>query len=118
MRSCEHAAWSWREKEETKMMMGGMMAWMMFWMFFGTLLFIAVIGVVIWLVVRALRPQRQSLTAPLSPQQEPPAYQQGYQPTVTEPETYQEGGQTYPYSEQPSATYPPAPQAQREQQHT
>ena len=97
------------------MMMGGM-AWMFFWMFFGTLLFIAVIGVVIWWLMRALRPQRTPMTLPPRQPQGPPPYQQGYQSTVPEPETYQEGGQTYPYPEPPSATYPHSPHAPQEQQ--
>src|SRR6266700_3895535 len=97
------------------MMMGGM-AWMFFWMFFGTLLFIAVIVAVVWLLVRALRSPRMPMTPPPRPQQESPPYQQGYQSTVPEPETYQEGGQTYPYPEPPSATYPRIPQEQQEQQ--
>jgi predicted lipid-binding transport protein (Tim44 family) len=99
------------ERKDKTMMMGGM-AWMFFW----TLLFIAVIVAVIWLVVRALRPQRIPMTTPPGQSQGPSPYQQGYQSTVPEPETYQEGGQTYPYPEQPFATYPHTPQEQQEQQ--
>jgi hypothetical protein len=100
----------YREKEEKTMMM----AWMMIWMVVGTLLFLALIVAVIWLLVRALRPQRTPMTPPPLMRQEQSPYQQGYQPTGPAPETYQEGDQTYPSPEQPSATYPPAPPQQQE----
>jgi len=92
------------------MMMGGM-AWMFFW----TLLFIALIAALTWLLVRAFRSQR--IPMPPSPllRQNQPLYQQGYSPPASESEIYEEGGRTYPYSEQPSATYPQAPPPQQEQ---
>jgi hypothetical protein len=86
------------------MMMGGMMAWMWFWMVFGTLLFIALIVVVIWLLVRAFRSQRMPTT--------PPSYQRGSLPPVSGAETYEEGGRAYSYPEQPSTTYPQEQQGQ------
>jgi predicted lipid-binding transport protein (Tim44 family) len=84
------------------MMMGGMI-----WMFLGFLLFLAVIVAVIWLLVRAFRAPRMSMT--------PPQYQQQAPPPVPGPQTYEEGGSAHPYPEQPSATYPQTPQEQQEQ---
>lgn len=95
------------------MMMDGMMMPMFFWMILGTLLFLAVIVAVIWLLVRALRPQRMPTTQPWQQQNPSPPYQQGYSSPGSGSETYQEGGRTHPYSEQPSATYPQEQQEQR-----
>ena len=78
---------------------------MFFWMVLGTLLLLALLVAVIWLLMRAFRSQKTPSEPPWQPQG-PQPYQQGSHSTVPESETYHEGGQTYPYPEQPSAIYP------------
>lgn len=88
------------------MMMGGMMMWMLLLMVFGALLFLALIAAVIWLLVRAFRSPRQPT---MQQRQTQPQYERGYSSSAPGFEAYEEGGRTYPYSEQPSARYPHAP---------
>ncbi len=75
-------------------------------MLIGVLVCVAIIGVVVWLVMRSL--QNKQAPPPLSlPQQQPP-YQmseQGYQPLPQQSsETYQEGEKQYSYPQ--SGQYP------------
>ncbi len=92
-------------------MMFGIGAYVVFWTMVGTLLCLLLIGACTWLVVNLLKKQR---TPPMhytpQPQDAYQDYQQGYQPQQQPPETYQEGGQHYPYPlpqyEQPQAQYP------------
>jgi hypothetical protein len=92
--------------------MYGMMFGMFFWWIFGTVLFLALIAGVIWLLVRALRAPRQPQMPPPWYQQESPPYQRSAPGTGTQ--TYEEGGQRYSYPEQPSSPPPQAPPAQQE----
>ncbi len=93
-------------------MMGGPgMFVMMLWMSIGILLFIALVAVVIWLLVRWLNKQ-QTPTMPYTPQRQDAyqPYRQGYQPPQPPPETPRESGQQYqspqPQYEQPQVQYP------------
>jgi len=89
-------------------MMGAMIGFMVL----GTLFFIVVLAVAIWLLVNFLN-RRQTPPMPSTPPQNPyQRYEQGYQPTPTMPETYREGGRhdRYPQPkqeyDQPYVTYP------------
>ena len=92
--------------------MMGMMGAMMGFMIVGTLFFIVVLAVAIWLLVSFLN-RRQAPPMPSTPPQNPyQRYEQGYQPAPTMPEAYQEGGQRDRSSQpkqqfdQPSVPYP------------
>ena len=82
----------------------GMMGAMMGFMIVGTLFFIVVLAVAIWLLVSFLN-RRQTPPMPYTPPPQNP-YQR-YEPTPTMPETYQEGGQhsAYPPHEHSYAQY-------------
>jgi hypothetical protein len=92
------------------MMMCGVL-WLLFWTFLSSLLFIAVLGTVIWLVMRVFRSPHMLMTLPFWHQQKSPhpPYQRGYGDPGVEPETYEEGGRAYSYPEQPSPLYQPHP---------
>ncbi len=76
-------------------------------MLIGVLVCIAIIGAVVWLVMRSLK-NKQATPLSSLPQQQPP-YQmngQGYQPRPQQSsETYQEGEKQYSYPQ--SGQYPP-----------
>ena len=85
--------------------MMGMMGAMMVFMVIGTLIFLAVVVGVIWLLVRWLN-GRQTPPMPDTP---PPQnayqrYEQGYQSPQPMPDTYRESGQ-YDRSPQPKQEY-------------
>lgn len=89
-------------------MMFGMGIDMFFWLALATLVCLLLIGICIWLVVGWLKKQR----APMMQDTQQPrdayeVYERGYQPQQQPPETYQEGGQLYSYSqnEHPQAQY-------------
>ena len=94
----------------------GMMSAMMVFMVLGGLLFLVVLAVVIWLVVR-WQNQRQTQPMPDTPPAQNPyqRYEQGYQPPQPMPEIYQEGGR-HDRSPQPKQQfdepYIPYPQEQ------
>ncbi len=94
----------------------GMMGAMMVFMVLGGLLFLVVLAVVIWLVVR-WQNQRQTQPMPDTPPAQNPyqRYEQGYQPPQPMPEIYQEGGR-HDRSPQPKQQfdepYIPYPQEQ------
>lgn len=95
------------------MMMGGMTL-MFFWMGFGTLLFLVLIGAVIWLLVSVSHAQNryggspwQQMNTPSRQQFGLPGYSQGYPGTVPGPEISEEGRRTSSYAEQHSVVeYP------------
>ncbi|GAC1342186.1 MAG: hypothetical protein NVSMB27_00720 [Ktedonobacteraceae bacterium] len=99
------------------MMPGTGMFAMMLWMPIGILLFIALVVVVIWLLVRWSNNQKSS-TMLHTPQRQVPyeqpdqPYQQGYQPRQQMPETYQEDEMQHQYPQpkqeydQPQISYP------------
>ena len=92
-------------------MMGGPgMVVMMLWMAIGILLFIALVAVVIWFLVRWLNKQ-QTPTMPFTSQRQDSyqPYQQGYQPSQppeTPPESRQQDQSPQPQYEQPQVQYP------------
>ncbi len=93
------------------LMMGPEMFAMMLWMAMGTLLFIVIVAVVIWFLVRWLNKQQTPTMPPASQRQDSyQPYQQGYQPPQPTPETPRERGQQYqspePQYEQPQVEYP------------
>ncbi len=77
------------------------------WMTIGILLCLALMATLVWLFVRWLNHQKAPT---MQPQDSYQMYEQGYRPQQRTPETYQEGGQQYPYPqaqyEQPQAQYP------------
>ena len=96
--------------------MMSMMGAMMGFMIVGALFFIVVLAVAIWLLVSFLN-RRQTPPMPYTPPPQNPyqRYEQGYQPTPTMPETYQEGGRhdRYPQPKQQyDQPYVPYPQEQ------
>lgn len=94
-------------------MMFGMATSLFFWLVLGTLLCLLLIGLCIWLVAGWLKQQRTPLMqdAP-QPRDAYEGYEQGYQPHVPPPVTYQEGGQRYSYSQN---EYPQTPYQEMEQ---
>ncbi len=96
--------------------MMGMMGTMMGLMLLGGLLFLVVLAVVIWLLVRWLN-QRQTPPISYTPPSQNPSqrYEQGYQPPQPMSEIYQEGGR-HDRSPQPKQQfdepYIPYPQEQ------
>ncbi len=94
----------------------GMMGTMMGLMVLGTLFFLVVLAVVIWLLFNFLN-RRQVPPAPYTPRSQYPyqRYEQGYQPPQPLSETYQEGGRhdRYPQPKQEfDQPYVPYPQEQ------
>jgi predicted lipid-binding transport protein (Tim44 family) len=93
--------------------MMGMMGAMMGFMLLGTLFFIVVLVVAIWLLVSFLN-KRQTPPMPYTPNPYQ-RYEQGYQPPQPLSETYQEGGRhdRYPQPKQEfDQPYVPYPQEQ------
>ncbi len=92
-------------------MMGPEMFAMMLWMAMGTLIFIVIAAVVVWLLVRWLN-KKQAPTMPYTSQRQDSyqPYQQGYQPPQPWPETSRGSGQQHPHPqpqyEQPQVQYP------------
>lgn len=86
-------------------MMGGFgMFAMMFWMVLGTLLFIVLVTVVIWFLVRSLNRQKAPMM-PYMPQQDSyRTYEGGYQPPER-PETYQQESRRRQDASQPKDEY-------------
>jgi len=91
-------------------MMGGPgMFAMMSWMLLGTLLFIVLVVIIIWFLVHWLHTREQT-SVPYKPQNQDMyrAYEQGYQPPKSTPNTAQEAMQPNQVvqDEQPQAQYP------------
>ncbi len=92
-------------------MMVGMGASMLCWIVLTTVVALLLIGACTWLVVNWLKYQRRArMQAGPQPHDAYTEYEQGYQPQQpAETETYQEGGQRYPYPqlqyEQPQGQY-------------
>jgi hypothetical protein len=80
------------------MMIPGMEAITFFWIAIGVLLCLLAVAF-IWLYTRWLKHRR---TLPLQNKSQPQEayhdYQEGYQPQQSLPETYEEAGQSYPYT--------------------
>jgi len=93
-------------------MMPGVGSFAFFWISIGILLCLILVAAFIWFFVRWLNSRRTStMQHAQQPQDSDQMYEQGYRPAAPLPETYQEGGQQYPYSaqaqyEQPQAPYP------------
>ena len=89
-------------------MMTGMDTYTLFWVVMGALLGLVLLATFIWLFVGWLNRRRTLPTQALSqPKDAYEDYQQGYQAQQSLPETYEEGGQRYPYplDEQPQAQH-------------
>ena len=92
-------------------MMPGVGSFALFWISIGILVCLILVAAFIWFFVRWLNSRRIStMQHAQQPQDSGRLYEQGYRPAKP-PETYQEGGQEYPYSpqaqyEQPQAPYP------------
>jgi len=93
-------------------MMPGVGSFALFWISIGILLCLILVAAFIWLFVQRLNSRWTStMQHAQQPQDSDQMYEQGYRPAAPLLETYQEGGQQYPYSaqaqyEQPQAPYP------------
>jgi flagellar basal body-associated protein FliL len=96
------------EKMMNNMMPGGMMnGFPLFWVIIGVLLLFALVAAFMWFLASY---KASALRHTARPQDSYQTYERGYMPHQPISETYQEGGQQYPYleaaDEQPQARYP------------
>lgn len=81
-------------------MMSGMGMSMFFWIVLITLVCLILIAACVWLLASWLKKQRISTSQYIpQPRDGYEEYEHGYQSQQRQPETYQEGGQRYPYSQ-------------------
>src|SRR5260370_23368628 len=108
------------EKGEERMMMGGMF-FMMIWMVLGGFLFVALLVVLIWLLVRWLNTQHTPVGPPPRQHDTDYGYAEGYHPSQQPSEICQQRGRQYhapqpkqeneqPQIEDPTEQQPPRAQ--------